>query len=230
MMDTRDKNKYPNAKSVSEYLKAYGNILSNALSHISESITENILDELNQCIDRQRRIYVGGNGGSSAIASHLCCDWMKGTHIVGQTPLKVHSLTENSSLVTALANDLGYEHSLSEQIKYLGDEGDLLVLISSSGNSPNILRAVEAARAKKMRIISFTGFTGGKLASISDVNLHVPIENYGVVEDCHQMLMHVFSQYLYLQRNAMAEGTQRVNPKPTHLIDEISHPPRTNLL
>ena len=147
-----------------------------------------------------KQIYVCGNGGSAAIADHLCCDWSKGTHFSELPALKTQSLSANTALFTACANDFGYEKSFSTQIEIFGGPGDILLAISSSGNSPNILAAVGAAREKQMTSIGMCGFSGGKLKSIADLCLHVAFDNYGLVEDAHQILMHVLAQYFTLKR------------------------------
>jgi phosphoheptose isomerase len=211
MSDPRSKNHWPEADSPSEYLLAYGRMLTQALARVPAQAIEAAFAVLESAIARGSRIYVAGNGGSAAIAGHFTCDWMKGTAAEGEPPARVHSLSENTSLLTALANDMGYEHCFSEQLKQLGEEGDVVVLISSSGNSPNMLLAAKAARRKRMEIISLTGFAGGELQSLSDVNLHVPVCNYGMAEDAHQTLMHALSQYLYRSRETAKErGTRAV--------------------
>lgn len=142
------------------------------------------------------RIYVAGNGGSASISDHLCCDFTKGTYSPESPGIKTYSLVSNTAMLTALANDFSYEDSLSKQIEMYATPTDLLILISSSGNSVNVVRACQAAQAKWMKVIALTGFNGGKLAQICDVNLHVPSTNYGIVEDTHQSLMHIMSQLL----------------------------------
>ncbi|MBI4405542.1 MAG: SIS domain-containing protein [Deltaproteobacteria bacterium] len=198
MNDPRARNKVPEANTVSGYLTGYCEMLASALRSVSSDRLEKAFQAIKEASTRGAKIYVAGNGGSSAIASHLCCDWMKGTHIKGKKALKVHSLTENVSLLTALANDFGYEHCLSEQIEILCQPGDLVILISSSGNSTNIVKAAETARGKKATLISLTGFKGGAVSQMADISLHVPVENYGIAEDAHQVLMHVLAQFLYL--------------------------------
>jgi phosphoheptose isomerase len=100
-----------------------------------------------------------------------------------------------------LANDLGYENSISQQVEMMAEPGDVIVLISSSGNSLNVVKAAETARAKEVSVVGLTGFTGGKLRDLAEISLHVPIANYGIVEDAHQILMHVISQYLSQSTN-----------------------------
>lgn len=202
MRDPRFQNDLPPANSLSSYLKDYAHKLEEALCQVPEKKIEDAYAILKRALANKSRIYVAGNGGSSAIADHLCCDWMKGTFIAGQPTVKVHSLTSNSALFTALANDFGYEHSISRQIEMLGDPNDVVVLISSSGNSRNIIEAAQAAIEKKMTVIGMSGFSGGKLNEISHTSLYVPVHNYGIVEDAHQVLMHVLSQFLARERDS----------------------------
>jgi phosphoheptose isomerase len=202
--DPRFRNRLPQAESASDYLREYVGSLTQALEALPTERVEAAFAELRGAAERGARVFVAGNGGSAAIADHLCCDWMKGTHVDHLPALRVVSFTANTSLLTALANDFGYEASFARQVEMQGAEGDLLVLISSSGNSPNVLRAVEAARRKGMRVIGMTGFAGGKLAEAADVSLHVPVDNYGIAEDSHQMLMHVFAQLLGRLRDRTA--------------------------
>lgn len=148
---------------------------------------------LGEAIDKFRfaeKIYVGGNGGSAAISNHLCCDFMKGAN------LRVMSLSCNTPLITAIGNDLGYEKTLSFQLEKTLTRADLVLLISSSGNSPNIIEAAHVAKRIGAPLVGMTGFDGGSLAQLSDVSIHIPINNYGVVEDCHQSIMHIISQYI----------------------------------
>lgn len=132
------------------------------------------------------RIFIAGNGGSAALASHFACDLNKNT---GKR-FRAFCLTDNISMITALANDIGYNFIFSEQIKMFADIGDILILISASGNSENIVEAAKAANDKGMGIISFTGFDGGRLKLMSSHNLHIVSSDYGVIESEHDRLMH----------------------------------------
>jgi phosphoheptose isomerase len=140
---------------------------------------------------------VAGNGGSAAIADHLLCDWVKGTYTPSQPAIYVHSLVSNAALLTAVANDFSYEESFARQLEMQGQPGDLLCTISSSGNSPNILAVMRRASALGIKTIAFTGFSGGEASRMADISIHVAANNYGVVEDCHQSLMHNIAQYVY---------------------------------
>lgn len=141
-------------------------------------------------------IFSCGNGGSAAIANHLVCDCLKGTRADTQIRPRVFSLSTTVELITAIGNDLGYDAVFSYQLESVGQAGDVLIAISSSGASPNILKALHTARARGMTSIAMVGFGGGGAAELADVSLWVQAENYGVVEDVHQSLMHIFAQFL----------------------------------
>jgi len=158
------------------------------------------LDKILSIITHTRKngysIYAGGNGGSSAISDHLCCDWLKGAPRSSSKPLRVHSLTSNSSLMTAISNDYAYSESLSKQLEYFLTSDDLVVLISSSGNSPNIIQAAKYTKKIGAKLVGLCGFSGGELKNLADYSIYIPIHNYGIVEDVHQSIMHIISQYL----------------------------------
>lgn len=141
------------------------------------------------------RIYSCGNGGSAAIANHLVCDCLKGIRTDTQLKPKVYSLSATVELITAIVNDIGSEQMFSFQLESLGEPGDLLIAISSSGASPNIVRTLEHARHMGIATIAMSGFTGMPSRQLADVSLHVDCENYGIVEDLHQSLMHILAQY-----------------------------------
>lgn len=143
-----------------------------------------------------KMIFSCGNGGSAAISNHLVCDCMKGVRSNGWLKPKVNSLSSAVELITAIVNDVGPEEMFSFQLTSMASEGDVLIAISSSGASPNIIKALNTAREMKMATIAMTGFSGGDSVRLADVSLHVDAENYGVVEDVHQSLMHILAQYL----------------------------------
>lgn len=141
------------------------------------------------------RIYSCGNGGSAAIANHLVCDCLKGIRTGTDIRPKVHSLSATVELLTAIVNDIGSEEMFSFQLESMGSAGDLLIAISSSGESPNIVRTIETAAQMDIRTIAMTGFNGGQSRTTADVSLHVDCSNYGIIEDVHQSLMHILAQY-----------------------------------
>jgi phosphoheptose isomerase len=194
--DPRFLNKTFAQESIRSYLSDY----SRALSKTLESVAPESLDAACQILMRTRveggRIFAAGNGGSAAIAEHLSCDWQKGVHVAGQSCLKIHCLTSNTALLTAISNDYGYDKSFAFQLELAElEKRDTVLLISSSGNSENIVQALRFAKERGCKVIGLSGFSGGKLKAESDISLHVPFDNYGVVEDAHQILMHVLAQY-----------------------------------
>lgn len=200
--DPRFKNRNPLSKDISGYVREYGQLIQEGLSGVSSDSLEAAYELLEKTVAQGGHIYVAGNGGSSGIADHLCCDWMKGTYHSHFPTFRVQSMTAHIGLLTALANDFSYEEGFSRQVEMLAQPRDLVLLISSSGNSPNIIRAAEKARDKGVKILALCGFSGGKLKTLADVALHVPFENYGIVEDCHQMLMHCFAQLIAKKRDS----------------------------
>jgi D-sedoheptulose 7-phosphate isomerase len=142
------------------------------------------------CQARGRVIFVIGNGGSAATASHFACDLGKGTRRDGPPTFHVVSLTDNVPLLTAWANDSGYEHVFSEQLTPLARPGDLLVAISASGNSPNVVAAIDAAQSCGMAVVGLTGRSGGRLAHLADVVVNVPSDRIEIVEDAHLVVVH----------------------------------------
>jgi phosphoheptose isomerase len=206
-IDPRSRNALFTARSWKGYVRQYAHDLEAALEQVSEPALDGAWAAITTAVREQRRIFVAGNGGSAAIADHLCCDWTKGTHAAGLPPLRTHSLVSNVALLTAVANDFGYDDAFARQLEMLGAAGDVILRISSSGNSPNILAAADRAKAMGITTIGMTGFSGGALASRVDFALHVPYANYGLVEDCHQILMHTFAQLFAKEREAGASPT-----------------------
>ncbi len=161
------------------------------------------VDRLEQVIHRlegarwsRRAVYVCGNGGSAATSIHFASDLAKGTLAANKPPVKARSLCENSSLVTAWANDLCYDEVFSQCMDPWIEPGDVLVAISGSGNSQNVLNAVSAARAAGATTIGFTGFDGGKLKDIVDICITVPCDSMEQTEDVHLLLCHLITTCL----------------------------------
>ena len=149
-------------------------------------------------MDNGKTIFSCGNGGSAAISNHLLCDFQKGIQTDTDLKPKVVSLSSNIEIITAVANDISYEEIFDYQLRTMAAPGDVLLTISSSGDSENIVRCVDWAHDNNVGTISLTGFDGGRSADAADINLHVDADNYGIIEDVHQSLMHVFAQYLRL--------------------------------
>lgn len=154
-------------------------------------------NELVQARRRGSTVLLAGNGGSASTVNHYAIDWMLGTEIENP-PLRVVSLAESVSSVTATGNDQAFERVFSRQLERLGVEGDVVVLVSASGNSPNLIVAAETAHKIGMRVVVVTAFDGGKLREIADVSVHVPTKNgdYGVAEDLHLAIGHIVKELL----------------------------------
>ena len=149
---------------------------------------------------RGAAVFSCGNGGSAAIANHLQCDHLKGIRTATDLTPRVVSLSANVDLLTAIANDLGYEDVFVYQLQSQSAPGDVLMAISSSGRSPNIVRALTWARDHDLRTIALTGFDGGEASTVAEVTIHVNGANYGIVEDLHQAIMHALAQYIRQSR------------------------------
>jgi D-sedoheptulose 7-phosphate isomerase len=141
-------------------------------------------------------IYSCGNGGSASIANHLVCDHCKAVQSDTQLTPRIYSLSTTIEIMTAISNDLSYDEVFVYQLRSLARPGDALITISSSGDSENIVRAASWAQDHGLPVIAMTGFSGGRSAAIADVDLHVVADNYGVIEDVHQSLMHILAQHV----------------------------------
>ncbi len=180
------------------YFYEYKLKIQQALDNIDAESIEVFKNRLCDFYSTKRPILVCGNGGSAAISEHLSCDHTKGigmdTHL---SPFLI-SLPSNVSITTAIANDIGYDHVFSKQIEWYPRNMSAVFVISSSGNSPNIINALKAARAKNYVTFAMVGFDGGAVVDedLADYIIHVKSNNYGVVEDCHQIIMHCIAQDL----------------------------------
>ncbi len=145
-----------------------------------------------------QRIFIMGNGGSASTASHFVCDLAKNTRKAGISDFKVIGLADNMAIFSAYANDEGYENVFAKQLASLVAPGDVVIGISASGNSPNVLNAMAVAKQSKAISIGFTGFDSGKLGGMVDIHLHVPSDCIEHVEDIHLMLEHLITKALKL--------------------------------
>lgn len=183
---------------IGDYCDAYLARTARAGASIDRAKLARAAEMLLAAFKRGSWLFACGNGGSAAIANHLLCDFAKG--IQTDTPIlpRVVSLAANLEIITAIANDIAYEDVFVYQLRTSARAGDLLMTISASGDSENIVRAIEWAKGHSVESIALTGFSGGRSAKLATVNLHVDGDNYGVVEDVHQSIMHMFAQYLRL--------------------------------
>lgn len=180
---------------------------ANYLTHLKDVLSAVDMDGLDQAtgllasaFENDRTVFVAGNGGSAATASHLACDFCKTT--LGKKPKEVGrrlrsiAVNDNTPLLTAYGNDVAYEDAFAETLRTLAKKGDVLIVITASGNSPNIIRCLEAAKLIGMDTIGFLGFKGGKAKDMLDIHILAESENYGVIEDSHSVFMHMLTEHL----------------------------------
>jgi phosphoheptose isomerase len=181
---------------LNQFVTAYYQRFADALLSFDKAPLAAVLAVFDDVTAKGGTVWIAGNGGSAAIANHSVCDCSKGTFVDGRPPLRTASLVANMPLLTAIGNDISYDAVFSEPLKYYLTEKDAVLLVSSSGNSPNVVEACKYANARGVPTIAFVGFKGGKLAELARHVVHVPVENYGIVEDTHQSLIHVLTQYM----------------------------------
>lgn len=181
---------------VADYADSYFARVAEAAASVDRDALAAALTSLEHAYEHRRWVYVCGNGGSAAISNHLVCDHTKGARTDNDLLPRVTSLSANIEVISAIANDISYDDVFVYQLSTLAHTDDVLITVSSSGDSENVVRACEWATQNGLRTIAMTGFGGGRTSSLAEVNLHVDADNYGVVEDVHQSLMHVLAQYI----------------------------------
>ncbi len=183
-------------RSVADFAGDYFAQCAAAARSIPQDALARAVSVLTEAYTAGRTIYACGNGGSAAISNHLLCDHAKCIRTDTVLMPRVVSLAANLELITAIANDIAYEDVFVFQLQNLGKPGDVLITISSSGDSENVVRAARWAKDNGLHTIAMTGFGGGRTAELAEVGLHVGGDNYGVIEDVHQSLMHILAQYV----------------------------------
>jgi D-sedoheptulose 7-phosphate isomerase len=166
------------------------------LDQIDRRPIEQTIERLHQARLGRQKIFIMGNGGSASTASHFVCDLAKNTRAANYPDFRVIGLSDNMGLVTAYANDEGYENIFVKQLASLLDEEDVVIGISTSGNSPNVLQAISFANEMKATTIGFTGFDAGRLGNLVDIQLHVPSSCIEQVEDIHLLFEHLITKVL----------------------------------
>lgn len=179
------------------YVELYFERLRGTIDRIPLERIERIGDILFRAYQHNKQVFVVGNGGSAATASHMACDLGKNTIGPNQRRFRILSLTDNTPLLTALANDVGYDHVFSEQLVNLIRPGDVLIVVTASGRSPNIIEAMQYSRSRAATIIAMLGFDGGPARELADEFILVPSDDYGLIEDLHMILNHVIVGYFH---------------------------------
>ena len=181
----------------SDVITRYRNRLDHAIESLDESEIDQFALELLDARQRGSTIFLAGNGGSASTVNHYAIDWALGTE-VDDPPFRVLSLSDSVASLSATGNDKTFDLVFARLLRRFGVEGDVLVVVSASGNSPNLLAAVSVAREKGVRVVAVTGFDGGKLKSLADVSVHIPtaLGDYGVAEDLHLSVGHIIKEML----------------------------------
>lgn len=191
----------------------YFTALINTLGYLQSDVIQQVMCVLHEARLNKRLIFLMGNGGSASTASHFAADLSKNTYNPDYPSFRAISLADNMAIFSAYANDEGYENVFSQQVASLANPGDIVIAISASGNSMNVVRAVEAAKKIGATTIGFTGFTGGKVGNLVDIHLHVPSTIIEQVEDIHLLLEHMICKNLREnidEINAQVQATVKI--------------------
>ena len=180
-----------------DLIKTYLEQEIDILKRIDVSAVNEVLNLLEAGINREATIYVFGNGGSAATASHFQNDFNKGVSEHIDKKFRFLCLNDNVATVMAVANDVGYEEVFRFQLQGKIKEGDILMAISGSGNSPNVINAVEYGKKQGCKVVGLTGYSGGRLKELSDISLHVPINSMQITEDVHMIFNHLMMSVFY---------------------------------
>jgi len=203
----------PGVRDLGPRIRNYLDLTGRALAEVDESQLTSCLELLWEAWESDRTVFIIGNGGSASTASHMATDLGKQTQIPGRRPLRAHSLTDNVELITAIGNDTDFSRVFAEQLRIHARPGDVLICISCSGSSPNVVAAIKEARRIGLRIIGFGGLDGGQMRDRCDVYVHVPSHDYGRVESVHLIFEHCMTSLLYEYGKFTVEG------RPSVLVD-----------
>ncbi|MCD6098392.1 D-sedoheptulose 7-phosphate isomerase [bacterium] len=178
-----------------------------AIGKIPVDKVQEAADEIFSALENGNKLLICGNGGSAADSQHFAAE-LVGRFEKEKQPLPAISLTTDTSILTAVANDYGYDNVFAKQVKALGEKGDILFAISTSGNSPNVLKAVELAKTIGMKSISLTGKDGGKIAGISDIDINIPVFSTARVQEAHITVIHIICKIIEDKMLAKIKATQ----------------------
>ena len=185
--------------TVSDYFADYVGELKRVYDNVDIASLEAVASLIEDAIQEQRTIYCFGNGGSAALASSFQVDMLKSASAKTGLRPNIRSLSAEISTLTAVGNDIGYDEVFAFQLELMVHSSDLVIAISSSGNSPNIIRGLAAAKKNNAITVLICGFDKGRSVEYSDVVLHAPAENYGICEDLHQSFIHIISQFIRMK-------------------------------
>jgi D-sedoheptulose 7-phosphate isomerase len=175
------------------FAEQYKTALQETISNIDTDKVGQAIEWFDEARAQAKHIFVCGNGGSASTASHFACDMVKGASFNRDSRFRIMALTDSLPTLTAYSNDISYECVFVEQLKNFAQAGDLVMCISGSGNSPNVLRAAEYANAIGCKTLALTGRDGGKLAPLAQLNIQVPVPHMGRIEDAHMIICHMIA-------------------------------------
>jgi D-sedoheptulose 7-phosphate isomerase len=178
------------------FAEHYKTQLVDTINQIDIPKVEQAIRWMREARDNQHHIFTCGNGGSASTASHFVCDVVKGASYLREQRFRIMALTDSLATLTAYSNDVSYECVFAEQLKNFAQPDDVVMAISGSGNSPNVLRAVEYANSVGCKTIALTGRDGGKLGSLANLNIQVPVQHMGRIEDAHLIICHMIAYQL----------------------------------
>ncbi|HVO99229.1 MAG TPA: SIS domain-containing protein [Bryobacteraceae bacterium] len=177
--------------SSQNFSDAYRDTLIQTIQTIDAAKVSQAIEWFREVRDQGNAIFVAGNGGSAATASHFVCDMLKGASLGKPSRFRIQALHDSMPTLTAYANDLHYQYAAVEQLKNFASPGDIYMAISGSGNSPNVIRAMEFANSAGCRTLALTGRDGGKLGPLAQLNIQVPEQHMGRIEDAHHIICHM---------------------------------------
>jgi len=215
-----------NDSSIKEFIHGYIDEVKSALDSLDTDSIEQAVGMIVTAFEKGSRVFILGNGGSASTATHMACDLGKGTlsrfYDNKEKRLRVISLTDNIALLTAYSNDLSFDHAYVQQLRNLVEKDDLVIVLSGSGNSKNLIKAIKYAKDCGAKTIGILGFkTGGKLAGMTDCKIIVQSSHYGPVEDVHLILNHLLAScFAKIKReyDANTKIKNKATPYPNHFI------------
>lgn len=182
---------------MNNYFESYASRLSETMTSSSWEAVGQLARDMQRVWAERGQVFLCGNGGSAGNAVHLANDYVYGVAKKSGRGIRAIALPANTSVITCLANDVGYDSIFSEQLAVLGQSGDLLIVLSGSGNSPNIIKAIEVARDLKIKSYAILGYSGGKCKEIADKAIHFPVNDMQIAEDLQLIVGHMVMQWLY---------------------------------
>ena len=191
----------PAGNAVADFAAQYRSRLNSTLERVDTEKVALAIDWLKQARDDSRSIFVFGNGGSASTASHFACDIVKGASYRQQKRFRIMALTDSLPTLTAYSNDVGYDCVFVEQLRNFAQPNDVVMALSGSGNSANVVHALEYANSIGCRTIALSGRDGGKLAPLAQLSIHVPEPHMGRIEDAHMMVCHMICYY-FMERES----------------------------